>query len=164
MSTEEQITPPPPPEDLEIPVGQRADGTTPDPEDEEQRPETDEVEQTPGDEDEAETFDREYVQRLRDEAAQHRVAAREAREALEPLQQRLFTAEVAATGRLADPTDLPFDAALLEDQTALAGAIEDLLARKPHLASRRTRGSIGQGGGSGRPEQVNLAAMLSSRA
>ena len=50
-----------------------------------------------------------------------------------------------ATGRLADPTDLEFDEDHLDDPDALAAAIDDLLARKPHLASRKPVGDIGQG-------------------
>jgi hypothetical protein len=43
----------------------------------------------------------------------------------------------ALAGQLADPTDLEFDEDHLDDPDALAAAVDDLLARKPHLASRR---------------------------
>lgn len=49
--------------------------------------------------DEPETFDREYVQKLRDEAAGHRVKAKRA----DALNARLATAQAALTGKLADP-------------------------------------------------------------
>lgn len=52
---------------------------------------------------------------------------------------------MTATGRLADPTDLTFNDTRLDDPEALTAAIDDLLARKPHLASRRLVGDIGQG-------------------
>lgn len=136
-------------ETLEIPVGQQADGSVP-------------VEEQ-ADPPEGDTFPREYVEELRGEAAKHRTEAKEAREALEPLQQRLFTLLVEKTGRLADPSDLPFDAALLEDSNALETAIEDLLARKPHLASRRVVGDVGQGAGAPSSE-VSLAGLLSGNA
>lgn len=75
------------------------------------------------------------------------------------LAHALFTAQVAATGRLADPTDLPYDEALLNDPKGLETALDTLLNHKPHLASRTPRGNIGQGvaGGS---DTVDLAAIL----
>lgn len=125
-------------ETIEIPVGQTAEGEqvveTPAETEEEALPEGD-------------TFPRAYVEDLRAEAGKHRTAAKEAQAALVPLQERLFGLLVAGTGRLADPTDLPFDAALLESDEALTKAIDDLLERKPHLASRTVSGDIGQGGG-----------------
>jgi hypothetical protein len=104
---------------------------------------------------EPETFTREYVQQLRDEAAGHRVRARDR----DALAQRLHGALVAATGRLADPSDLPFDEAHLTDEVALTAAIDALLERKPHLASRRPRGDVGQGA-TGDGEPVDLAGIL----
>jgi len=140
-------------ETIEIPIGQQADGTVPvvDPP---------EVVEPPAD---ADTFPRDYVERLREESAGHRVAAKEAREALEPLQQRLFTALVQQSGRLADPTDLPFDATLLEDEGRLTAAIDALVARKPHLASRRVSGDVGQGAGTP-TDSFSLAGLLSQGA
>ena len=40
---------------------------------------------------------------------------------------------MAATGRLADPSDLPFDESHIDYPEALTAAIDDLLTRKPHL-------------------------------
>ena len=68
-----------------------------------------------------------------------------------------------ATGRLADPSDLTFDEAHLGDQDALSAWIDDLLARKPQLASRRPTGDVGQGA-SGPSSSVDLAALLRSNA
>ncbi len=76
---------------------------------------------------------------------------------------RLHTALVTATGRLADPTDLSYDEAHLADPDVLSAAVDDLLARKPHLASRRRTGDVGQGVLA--PAQtVDLAGMLRARA
>lgn len=108
---------------------------------------------------EGDTFDRKYVEDLRAESAKHRTEAKDAKAALEPLQQRLFGLVVGATNRLADPTDLPFDAALLESDEALTGAIDALLAAKPHLASRRVVGDVGQGAG-GSTQEVGLLQGL----
>lgn len=121
-------------------------------------------EQTPpADPPEGDTFPREYVEKLRRENAEQRTAAKEATEALAPLQQRLHALVVEKTGRLADPSDLAFEAAHLDDEEALAAAIDALLASKPHLASRRVVGDIGQGAGVP-TEEVNLAGMLAARA
>ena len=103
----------------------------------------------------AETFPREYVEKLRKEAADARVKAKRA----DDLAARLHTALVAATGRLADPSDLEFDDAHLEDADALNAAVDALLARKPHLASRRPIGSIGQGA-TAPADSVSLAGIL----
>lgn len=106
-----------------------------------------------------ETFPREYVERLRTEAAEARVKAKRA----DDLAHRLHGALVAATGRLADPTDLPFDETHLDDETALDAALDELLARKPHLAARTPRGDVGQGVTS-TSTGVDLAGMLRARA
>jgi hypothetical protein len=107
----------------------------------------------------ADTFPRSYVERLRRENANYREQASNATR----FAQRLHTELVRATGRLADPTDLPYDAEHLEDAATLGNAIDDLLARKPHLASRRPVGDIGQGAnGNGSP--VDLAGLLRARA
>lgn len=99
---------------------------------------------TEGDEnpdDNAETFPRSVVERLRQENGRYRQRAQQA----DALAQRLHTELVRATGRLADPTDLPFDAEHLDDAEVLTAALDALLADKPHLASRRPVGDIGQG-------------------
>ncbi len=93
-----------------------------------------------------ETFDRQYVQKLRDEAAGYRVKAKRA----DALAAALVTAHVVATRRMADPTDLPYSDDLLNDQGVpdadkVRAAVDDLLKRKPHLAARRPTGDIGQG-------------------
>lgn len=109
--------------------------------------------------DEPETFSREYVEKLRQENGKYQQRAGES----DSLAKRLHTELVRATGRLADPTDLPFDADHLADADKMAADIEDLLARKPHLATRRPVGEIGQGatpsGGT-----VDLAAILRGKA
>lgn len=111
--------------------------------------------------DDATSFSRTYVEKLRRENAGYRERANSA----DALAQRLHTALVAATGRMADPTDLAFDQAHLDDEDALTAAIDELLAKKPHLASRRVTGDIGQGNrGNAADAPVNLADILRSRA
>ena len=102
-----------------------------------------------------ETFPRSYVEKLRKEAAGHRDRAKRT----DDLAARLHTALVDATGRLADARDLPFDESHLEDAGALTGAIDALLADKPHLATRKPSGNIGQGVGTV-TETVSLGGIL----
>lgn len=94
-----------------------------------------------GGSEEPEVFPAKVVRDLRKENARYRERAQKA----DQLAQRLHTALVAGTGKLADPTDLEFDEAHLEDPDALAAAVDDLLARKPHLRARRVAGDVGQG-------------------
>ena len=108
---------------------------------------------------EEEVFPREYVEKLRQENGRYRQRAQRAEE----LGHRLHRELVKATGRLADPTDLPFDETHLDDPDALNAAVEALLESKPHLASRRPTGEIGQGPATS-STAVDLAALLRSRA
>ena len=103
---------------------------------------------------------RSYVEKLRAESARYRERARNA----DAYAERLHTELVRATGRLADPTDLKFNEDHLDDPDALAAAVDDLLARKPHLASRRPTGEIGQGASPPAASSVDLAALLRQRA
>lgn len=95
------------------------------------------------DADELETFDREYVSKLRSEAAKARTRAKVA----DDYAQRLHTALVTADGRLADPADLPFSEDHLTDHEKLTAAIDALLEAKPHFRSRKPAAGtdIGQG-------------------
>lgn len=123
-----------------------------------QEPTEEPQESQEGTEDEQQ-FPREYVEKLRQEAADARVKAKRADE----LAERLHGALVTATGRLADPDDLPYDEAHLDGPEALGAALDDLLARKPHLASRRPTGDVGQGT-TPLTETVDLAGILRARA
>ena len=53
---------------------------------------------------------------------------------------------------------MPDDADPL-DEDAVTAAVDDLLERKPHLASRKPRGSVGQGA-TPASETVDLAALM----
>ena len=123
-------------EQTETPEGGVSDAT---PEDTSQThsPERSDSESDP----EPDTFPREVVEKLRQENGKHRQRAAQADE----LAKRLHTELVRATGRLADPTDLPFDPEHLDDPEKLTAAVDELLDAKPHLATRRPSGDIGQG-------------------
>ena len=109
--------------------------------------------------DDAETFPRDYVVKLRDENAKYRQRAADRDE----IATRLHTAIVAATGRLADPSDLAFADEHLSDPEALTAAVDALLQAKPHLASRKPSGNIGQGV-SGVSDTVSLSGLLKANA
>ena len=121
--------------------------------------ETADVEDSSADNEDPDTFPRDYVEKLRDENAKYRQRAQKA----DDLAHRLHNALTDATGRLADPSDLPYDESHLDDPEALETAISELLAKKPHLGSRKPSGNIGQGVSSS-TDAVDLAAMMRARA
>lgn len=104
------------------------------------------------------TFPRSYVEELRQENGKYRQRAQQA----DTYAQRLHTELVRSTGRLADPTDLPYVEDHLADADKMVGAIDELLVRKPHLASRKPYGEIGQGTAPS-AGSVDLAAILRQR-
>jgi hypothetical protein len=116
---------------------------------------TSEVPEEPTQDDDAETFSRDYVSGIRKEAADHRAKSK-------TLATRLHAELVRSTGRLADPHDLSFDPAHIEDPDALNAAIDELLARKPHFAARTPQGKVGQGVKDQGAQPLNLVAHLKS--
>lgn len=119
-------------------------------------PEGDTADAAPEDGD---VFPREVVEDLRRENGRYRQRAQKA----DTYAQRLHIELVRATGRLADPTDLPFDEAHLDDGGSLSTAIDELLTRKPHLATRRPTGDVGQGTRGSSSEPFSLLQMLKDR-
>ncbi|ADG80468.1 putative protein OS=Tsukamurella paurometabola (strain ATCC 8368 / DSM / CCUG 35730 /CIP 100753 / JCM 10117 / KCTC 9821 / NBRC 16120 / NCIMB 702349/ NCTC 13040) OX=521096 GN=Tpau_3896 PE=4 SV=1 [Tsukamurella paurometabola] len=103
------------------------------------------------------TFDRAYVEDLRAESAKYRTRAK----AADDLAHRLHAELVRATGVLADPTDLDFDEAHLDDPESLTAALEELVERKPHLRARTVAGDVGQGQSGG--GSVSLIDVLKGR-
>src|SRR4051812_4629809 len=61
----------------------------------------------------AETFPRSYVEKLRKESQGYRERAKDAETRADDLARQLFRLRVDATGKLADPDDLPYDPELL---------------------------------------------------
>ena len=104
---------------------------------------------------EPDTFDRAYVEKLRQENGKYRQRAQRADE----LAHRLHRALVEQTGRLQDPSDLPFDEDHLGGADKMVAAIDELLTAKPHLAARRVTGDVGQGA-SKPSDGVNLLNIL----
>lgn len=121
--------------------------------------ETADVDDSSTDNEDPDTFPRDYVEKLRDENAKYRQRAQKA----DDLAKRLHNALVTASGRLQDASDLPYEESHLDDPEALETAISELLAKKPHLGSRKPAGNIGQGV-SRSTDAVDLAAMLRARA
>jgi hypothetical protein len=107
----------------------------------------------------AETFPRDYVEKLRKESAGYREKAK----AADNLAARLHTALVAATGKLADPSDLTFDAEHLDDADALSAAIDALTDAKPHLKARRPTGDVSQGARGDAVTPFNLIDAIKAR-
>ncbi|ATD71865.1 MULTISPECIES: hypothetical protein [Gordonia] len=113
------------------------------------------TENEPTPEPEPDTFPRAYVEDLRKENADYRTRAK----AADDLAKRLHTELVRATGKLADPTDMPFDPEHLDDPDKLAVSIDQLLSAKPHLKARRVVGAVGQGE-SGTTTGVDLLGIM----
>lgn len=76
------------------------------------------------------------IRALRSESAKHRKQRNEERDRAAGLERRLFQAMVEQTGMLVDARDMPFDAALLEDDDTLRGAVEAYAEDRPHLKAR----------------------------
>ena len=97
------------------------------------------------------------VGKLRRESANYRTRLRESEQRADALARELVAARIRESGRLADPTDLDPDPALLEDG-ALDAAIDDLIERKPHLKAR-SFGNVGQHERA-TPDGVSLGSLL----
>lgn len=96
-----------------------------------------------------ETFTREYVSELREDAKKHRLNAKKSDE----LARRLVSAFAASSGRLHNADDVPFSEELLgedgyPDPAKVEEAVTKLIESKPYLAKIRPTGDVGQHSGS----------------
>lgn len=112
---------------------------------------------------EPQTFDAEYVGKLRDEAATHRVRAQRADVLAEGWYRSAV--ELATAGILMDPTDLPrsddhFDPDGRPNVEAIRASAEELAASKPHLARARMTSAQLQGPTGQPPVAVGLGSLL----
>ncbi|PJE23670.1 MAG: hypothetical protein CK431_09970 [Mycobacterium sp.] len=105
-------------------------------------------------------FPRQYVEELRKESAGYRDRAKQADERAGELAKRLHRELIAATARLENPDDLPFDAEHLDDPEKLSAAIDALLSERPYFAKRKVAGDAGQGPRGGSDGGVNLLELL----
>lgn len=127
--------------------------------------ESDELDDNPGDDDPGSSEsddpddDEPAISRARKQAARYRRQLREVESERDELAAALWTERVAALGVLADPTDLPHDPDALHDPDRLRELADELVARKPHLRSRRIRERAGQGEGDG-SGTVSLSGLL----
>ena len=127
--------------------------------------ESDDLDDDPGDDDggspESDETDEPAapLARARRQAARYRRELRDVESERDELAAALWTERVAALGVLADPTDLPHDPDALHDPDRLRQLADELVARKPHLRSRRIRERAGQGEGEG-TGTVSLSGLL----
>lgn len=103
-------------------------------------PETLETSDTETDQDGSAT-----LAKVRREAKNLRDRAKAAEARADELARELWTARVAATGKLDNPAELPFDAEILDDTDAINQAIETAIAQRPYIKSRKISGEVGQG-------------------
>lgn len=116
------------------------------------------VEATTGDPD---TFPAEYVRRLRAEAAEARVKAKIA----DTANEHLLAAYAANDGRLVDVEALALDDTLigddgLVDRAKVSERIGELIAAKPHLASRKPTTPLPMGVQPEAPAEVGWLSVL----
>lgn len=125
---------------------------------------TEPAEPAEDDEDDAgadgDTFPRAYVKRLRERSAGYRARAKDAEARTAELERALFTERVRALDVLADPSDLSFDAELLEDPDALRAAADDLVARRPHYRRRGVAAGTGSRDEAGSGPGVSLLGLM----
>ena len=78
---------------------------------------------------------------------------------------RFALATAASRARVAGfiVPDLPFDEDHIADAGKMVAAIDELLQRKPHLATRRPAGDIGQGNRGASSGNFSLLDMLKER-
>ncbi len=108
------------------------------------------------------TFPRTYVEELRKENADYRTKAKAAEDRADTLARKLHTALVAATNRLENPADLPYNAEHLEDSGQLDAALDALLTDRPYFAKRVVKGDAGQGARGNAGSGFNLLELMRS--
>lgn len=111
-----------------------------------------------------ETFGADYVAKLREESAAHRVKAKKVDDA----NSRLVAAYAAADGRLVDVDALTYTDALLDDdglvdKSKVADAIAALVEAKPYLASRTPTTTLPQGVRQDAPAAPGLFDLIRER-
>ena len=106
------------------------------------------------------TFDRDYVERLRTKSAGYRLRAKEAESDRANLQRQLFTERLQRLDLVVDVDAVPYDAELLDDEAALVEHVEQLLESKPYLRKRQLGGDIGQHTSNDNPKPVSLLGMM----
>lgn len=111
------------------------------------------------------TFDADTVRRLRSEAAEHRVKARQA---VSEANERLLAQIVRGDGRLVDPEVLPLDDNLIGedgyvDPARVADAITATIEAKPYLASARPTTPMSQGVRQAAPTPLSFTDILRER-
>lgn len=112
-------------------------------------------------EDDEQSFSREYVQELRSEAAEYRTRAKTA----DTLREALWAERVKADGRLVDADDLPMpDDADPLDADTVSAAVAALIEQKPHLKRREAPAGVGQGLTDHQDDSVSLTSWLRGNA
>ena len=138
-------------------------GTDPAEDDEDQAPAGEPAEDEDQDDEDGEdgdTFPRSYVKRLRERSAGYRARAKSAEGRAGELERALFTERVRALDVLADPTDLPFDAELLDDPDALREAVDALVRDRPHYRRRGVAAGTGSREEAGTGTGVSLLGLM----
>jgi len=112
-----------------------------------------------------ETFSADYVAKLREESAAHRIKAKR----IDDANARLVAAYAVADGRLVDVDALTYADDLLDenglvDRDKVAEAIAALVEAKPYLASRTPAATLPQGVRADTPTLPGLFDLIRERA
>lgn len=113
---------------------------------------------------EADSFPRNVVEALRRESAGYRDRAKAAEARADELARALFTARVAATGKLENPAEIAYNGDILDDADAITQAIEAAITDRPYIKARKVTGSVGQGSRGEDAAQFSLLNRLKSNA
>lgn len=105
--------------------------------------------------------DSEALDKARREAKNLRDRAKTAEARVDELSRTVFALKVTALDKLADPGDFDYDADLIDDDEALAAAVDELISRRPHYAKpRKPNGSVGQGQRGNNTGPQNFSSLL----
>lgn len=74
--------------------------------------------------------------------------------------QRLFTALVTLDGRISNPADIPFNAELLTDESALTETITRAIEANPRLSRNFVSGDVGQGPRGNSVNEPDLISLM----
>lgn len=108
----------------------------------------------------AETFPRSYVEKLRKENQGYRQRANTAEARVDELSRALWAARVEATGEVENAAEVRYNADIADDADAITEAVHAAVSERPYIAKRKVSGSVGQGVTGSKDEPFSLLGRL----
>ena len=90
------------------------------------------------------TYKRSDIEKLRRESKGYRDRAQTAETRADELARALFTARVAATGKVENPNEIAYTADILDDVEAINQAVDEAISGRPYIKAR-SFGPVGLG-------------------